>query len=494
MVIGDASGSNNDSINGLDGGNPLHMNPNDSTSSSLIPFKLIGHENYRIWANAMKLSLQARNKFAFVNGTCVKSTYSTSEVLSAQWDRCNVVVLTWIMNFVSTDVYMVLVYSVDAVTVWKDFESTYDKSFDQDPLPKVKDAYVIVSKKESHRGIPESYSVTKAKLNATSFAAKSLNNLKEVITMSQSPYDEGRATSVVEGSPSFSKTDTEASQLSKNGTATQVEDTSLSEGNLVQYEPRRSSRVSKIPSKLNDYVIDGKLKYGLEKHVSYAKLNYVNYCFATTLNKSVEPTNYYEAATDPRWVEAMNNEIDALYRNHTWTIVNLSKGRKAIRNKWIYKIKYKASGEIEIYKARIVAKGFNQNEGFNYDETFSLIVNMVTVRCLIAVSNSWPLYQLDVNSAFLYGDLIEDVYRTLPLGFGDNNDNKVCKLNKSLYGFKQARRQWNAKLTTSLIEHGFVQTLRVLGYLKGALGTGVQFYKSSNLSLKAFSDAAGQNV
>nr|GFB22811.1 putative reverse transcriptase, RNA-dependent DNA polymerase, Gag-polypeptide of LTR copia-type [Tanacetum cinerariifolium] len=252
---------------------------------------------------------------------------------------------------------------------------------------------------------------------------------------SQSPYDEGRATSVVEGSPSFSRTDTEASQLSENGTATQVEDTSLSEGNLsetktgsssvlthnftfksidrVQYEPRRSSRVSK-------------LKYGLEKHVSYAKLNCANYCFATTLNKSVEPTNYYEAATDPRWVEAMNNEIDALYRNHTWKIVDLSKERKAIRNKWIYKIKYNASGKIEIYKARIVAKGFNQNEGFNYDETFSLIL-MVTVRRLIAVSNSWPLYQLDVNNAFLYGDLIEDVYRTLPLGFGDNNDNKVCE-------------------------------------------------------------------
>ncbi|GJT23002.1 VIER F-box protein 2 [Tanacetum coccineum] len=199
--------------------------------------------------------------------------------------------------------------------------------------------------------------------------------------ISQSPYDEGRATSVVEGSPSFSRTDNGHSH---------------------------------------------KVKYGLEKHVSYAKLNSVNFCFATTLNKSVEPSNYYDAASDPKWIEAMNKEIDALYRNFTWSIVDLPKGRKAIGCKWIYKIKYKASGEIERYKARLVAKGFSQKEGFDYDETFSPVVKMVTVRCVITivVLNSWPLYRLDVNNDFLYGDLVEDVYMTFPLGFGDNNDNK----------------------------------------------------------------------
>nr|GEW39144.1 ribonuclease H-like domain-containing protein [Tanacetum cinerariifolium] len=77
--------------------------------------------------SAMKLALQARNKYAFVDGSCVKSAYSTSNVLSAQWDRCNVVVLTWIMNSVSVDVYMGLIYSIDAATAWKDLESTYDK-------------------------------------------------------------------------------------------------------------------------------------------------------------------------------------------------------------------------------------------------------------------------------------------------------------------------------------------------------------------------------
>nr|GEV70335.1 hypothetical protein [Tanacetum cinerariifolium] len=101
MAGGEPSGSNIDFVNGLDGGNPLHMNLNDSTSTFLILFKLTGPENYRMWTSAMKLALQARNK-------------------------CNVVVLTWIINSVSVDVYMGLVYSVDAVTGWIDLESTYD--------------------------------------------------------------------------------------------------------------------------------------------------------------------------------------------------------------------------------------------------------------------------------------------------------------------------------------------------------------------------------
>ncbi|GKB90899.1 hypothetical protein Tco_0963171 [Tanacetum coccineum] len=155
--------------------------------------------------------------------------------------------------------------------------------------------------------------------------------------ISQSPYDEGITTLVVEGSPSFSITDNYHSQLSENGSATQVEDTSLFEGNVsknspgslsvpthnmtfdpidrVQSEPRRSSRIPKLPTKLNDYVVDSKVKYGFEKHVSYAKLNSVNFCFATTLNKSVEPSNYYEAASNPKALfQPFDLSIHDLYR------------------------------------------------------------------------------------------------------------------------------------------------------------------------------------
>ncbi|GJR33561.1 ribonuclease H-like domain-containing protein [Tanacetum coccineum] len=99
----------------------------DNSNSVIIPFKLLGTENYRIWSGAVKLALQDKNKYGFVDGTCLKESYTTSDVLSTQWDRCNVMVLTWIMNVVSQDVYIRLVYSENAVTVWKELNETYDK-------------------------------------------------------------------------------------------------------------------------------------------------------------------------------------------------------------------------------------------------------------------------------------------------------------------------------------------------------------------------------
>ncbi|GKD63471.1 putative LTR copia-type gag-polypeptide [Tanacetum coccineum] len=93
---------------------------NDNSNIALIPFKLLGTENYRIWVGAMKLALQARNKYSFVDGTCLRESYITSDVLTTQWDSCNAIVLTWIMNYVSQDVYMGRVYYENVASVWKE--------------------------------------------------------------------------------------------------------------------------------------------------------------------------------------------------------------------------------------------------------------------------------------------------------------------------------------------------------------------------------------
>nr|GEW15624.1 ribonuclease H-like domain-containing protein [Tanacetum cinerariifolium] len=142
--------------------------------------------------------------------------------------------------------------------------------------------------------------------------------------------------------------------------------------------------------------------------------------------------------TIPKKLGTMTVEIEALDRNNTWTITNLPKGRKSIGCNCIFKIKYKALGEIQRYKARLVAKCFNQREGIDYEETFSHVVKMTTIRCLIdiVVQNDWPLFQLDGCYLFLYDDLYddlyEDVYMSLPLGCNGNNDNK-SKYDYSLF-------------------------------------------------------------
>ncbi|KAM0006936.1 putative RNA-directed DNA polymerase [Helianthus debilis subsp. tardiflorus] len=156
----------------------------------------------------------------------------------------------------------------------------------------------------------------------------------------------------------------------------------------------------------------------------------------------------------------MNEEFSALHKNNTWSIVDLPKGRKPIGCKWIFRVKYKSNGEVERYKARLVAKGFNQREGIDFDETFSPVVKMVPIRCIVSLSvqNDWPLYQLDANNAFLYGNLKEEVYMSMPEGLNNGHLNKVCKLNRSLYGLKQAPRIWNEKLVNVLLKMGFYQS------------------------------------
>ncbi|GJV54564.1 ribonuclease H-like domain, reverse transcriptase, RNA-dependent DNA polymerase [Tanacetum coccineum] len=166
-----------------------------------------------------------------------------------------------------------------------------------------------------------------------------------------------------------------------------------------------------------------------------------------------EPKNYKEASNDQRWIEAMKVELDSINRNNTWKLTTLPKGHKAIGLKWVFKTKKDANGNIIKHKARLVAKGYIQEHGIDFEEVFAPVARMETVRLLLAIAanNKWEVHHLDVKSAFLHGDLKEEVYVTQPEGFIKREDNgKVYRLIKALYGLRQAPRAWNIKLDNTL--------------------------------------------
>lgn len=209
----------------------------------------------------------------------------------------------------------------------------------------------------------------------------------------------------------------------------QTEDTSV-----VNDESIREKRIRKQPARFNDYVVklppligqtspaanqESSTVHSIANFVSYEKFSDSHKAFLAAISLNDEPKTFKQAVQDKNWREAMKREIHALESNGTWTLEDLPKGKRAIDSKWVYKIKYKPNEEIERYKARLVAKGFTKMEGVDYHDTFAPVAKLVTVRTILAVAvkMNWTIHQLDVNNAFLHGDLTEEVYMKIPQGF-----------------------------------------------------------------------------
>ncbi|KAK1645515.1 hypothetical protein QYE76_063320, partial [Lolium multiflorum] len=198
-------------------------------------------------------------------------------------------------------------------------------------------------------------------------------------------------------------------------------------------------------------------------------------------NNDEDPATYEEAMMSPdsnKWQEAMKSEMGSMYDNKVWTLVDLPDSRKAVENKWIFKRKTDADGNITVYKARLVAKGFRQIQGVDYDETFSPVAKLKSVRILLAIAAffDYEIWQMDVKTAFLNGDIEEELYMVQPKGFIDpKNADKVCKLQRSIYGLKQASRSWNRRFDKVIKDFGFIQCHGEACIYKKVSGSSVAF-------------------
>ena len=222
-----------------------------------------------------------------------------------------------------------------------------------------------------------------------------------------------------------------------SGRNTLVDDSSLMKSQ--EFEMRRSNR-GKIPRRR--FEIEGE-------------------AFMVALHDDLEPKSVHEALSCPnseKWNSAIGEELDSMKVNHVWDLVDLPPDRRAIGNKWVFKIKYKADGSIDRYKARLVAKGYTQQEGIDYEETFSPVVRFASIRLILSIvaGLDLELHQMDVKTAFLNGELEEEIYMEQPNGFiVKGQENKVCKLKRSIYGLKQSSRQWYFRFHRAITSYDF---------------------------------------
>ena len=221
----------------------------------------------------------------------------------------------------------------------------------------------------------------------------------------------------------------------KSNSSKRTHDTAIgsSQGQQDDGEPRRSKRTRTSKSFGPDF-----LTYLLED----------------------EPQSFKEVMSSPEapyWKEAINDEVESIWQNHTWELVDLPLGSKPLGYNWIFKKKMKADESINKYKARLVIKGYKQKEGLDYFDTYSPVTRISSIRMLIAIAaiHNLEIHQMDVKTAFLNGDLDEEIYMEQPEGFMvPGQEKKVCRLVKSLYGLKQAPMQWHEKFDILMMTNG----------------------------------------
>jgi len=238
----------------------------------------------------------------------------------------------------------------------------------------------------------------------------------------------------------------------------------------VPQELRRGTRERRPTRRVNYdtlgepslYLVKGKT---LESREGPRGVGLSHFVGVAALESVAIPQSYIEAIKGPQakeWRQGIAEEMQSLLKNRTWDLVELPKGRRALGTKWVLTVKEKADGSRR-FKARLVVKGFMQEAGVDYQETFAPVIKIQSLRILLGIGNQRRMYihQMDVKTAFLNGVLEEDIYMEQPEGFRKSGKHRslVCKLRRSLYGLKQSPRVWNKTFNQFLVRRGFTRCL-----------------------------------
>ncbi|GJZ04811.1 retrovirus-related pol polyprotein from transposon TNT 1-94 [Tanacetum coccineum] len=222
-----------------------------------------------------------------------------------------------------------------------------------------------------------------------------------------------------------------------------LEDISLENNQIVNIKESKTHPLENVIGNLNQRTL---------RSQAQDKSNF--FCFIST----IEPKNINEALKDENWVMAMQEELNQFKTNDVWELVPNPMDMTIIGTKWVYRNKLDENGVVTRNKARLVAQGYNQQEGIDYDETYAPVARLESIRILLAYACAldFKLYQMDVKSAFLNGFINEEVYVAQPPGFIDfAKPNYVYKLKKALYGLKQAPKAWYDQLKAFIIKHNY---------------------------------------
>ncbi|GKB17825.1 retrovirus-related pol polyprotein from transposon TNT 1-94 [Tanacetum coccineum] len=221
------------------------------------------------------------------------------------------------------------------------------------------------------------------------------------------------------------------------------EDESIEVDEIVNIKESKNHPLDQVIGNLNQRT----LRSQAQNHSNF-------FCFIST----IEPKNVNEALKDESWVVAMQEELNKFVANYVWELVPSPRSQSVIGTKWVFRNKLDENGIVSRNKARLVAQGYNQQEGIDYDETYAPVARLESIRILLAIAcaNDFKLYQMDVKSAFLNGFINEEVYVAQPPGFIDfQKPNYVYKLKKALYALKQAHKAWYDRLKAFLIKHEY---------------------------------------